>query len=226
MDELILRSLQGPLSQADADRLEHWRAASARNEEKYQRIREIWGWAGHAAPGPALGPLALPDPGTLIARAEGGAPPASRWPQRWKQPIVAAALFAGVAFSLGILRVGPHLASPPIPPSAESIITTGSGELTTIDLGDGPASVSDPAAPCAWAWMAASEPPGSTAGRSSESERIRITPSPFAHRMGRRWSSVLASRSVPRTRNFGCWSWTGRSGWREGGAKPNSTRER
>jgi transmembrane sensor len=138
MDELIFRSFQEPLSKADAGRLERWRDESMENEERYQRLRELWNWTAHAAPGPALGPLALPDPNTLISRADAGPAEMPRRSGRWAIPILfAAALLAGVGFSAGLLRSGPHPDLPRTASVPESVITTGSGELTTIDLGDG-----------------------------------------------------------------------------------------
>lgn len=138
MDELILRSLQGPLSGKEADRLERWRAESEENEGRYQRLRELWSWAAHAAPGPALGPMALPDPDGLIARAEAGSPVARPGSGRWtRHLLLTAALLAGIGFSVGILRSGQLPHRPTAVSGVESVITTGSGELTTIDMGDG-----------------------------------------------------------------------------------------
>jgi transmembrane sensor len=138
MDELILRSLQGPLSETEGNQLARWRAESEENEGRYQRLTELWTWSAHAAPGSALGPMALPDPEALIAGAEAGPRVARPGSGRWtRHLILTAALLAGLGFSVGLLRSGqiPH------PPAAvsgvESVITTGSGELTTIDLGDG-----------------------------------------------------------------------------------------
>lgn len=161
MDALIIRSLQGKISDRQEKALRRWRDADPANERRYQEIRRLWSLSGYGA---AVAEDA-PDSHDLVARAEerieavtttfdlAGAPgdsgssegleakrPPRRMrgrPERWSRAVgwgaVAAALVA-VGFGIGHLA-GRTGGGPPTALAGE--IDTGGGEMTTLSLPDG-----------------------------------------------------------------------------------------
>jgi transmembrane sensor len=160
MDHLVIRSLQGRATSHEEAQLREWRQVGPENEHRYCMLEQLWSVTGAARP--KVESRQIPDPDMLIQKAEtwldgrpspvGGrvitgasAREAGRpreLPAAWRRPKVAttlkaaalAAAFIPVGFGLAQL-LGP---AAPIPgPLADSEITTGSGEMTTIELTDG-----------------------------------------------------------------------------------------
>jgi transmembrane sensor len=146
MDHLIIRSLQGRATSAEEAELTAWRRDGQENERRYARLARLWAVTGAAWPAMEVGPA--PDPGVLIRTAE--ARPAEepsrqaavgRRATRWKpgmfttmKAAALAAAFIPVGFGLAHLLGRADLGLDPL---AESEITTGAGEMTTIELSDG-----------------------------------------------------------------------------------------
>jgi ferric-dicitrate binding protein FerR (iron transport regulator) len=146
MDHLIIRSLQGRAAPAEEAELTAWRRDGQENQRRYATLARLWSMTGAARPALEVGPA--PDPGLLIGKAEawlaeepsrkgaGGRRTTRRQPGMLTTLNVAAlaAAFIPVGFGLAHL-LGP--ADPGPGPLAESEITTGAGEMTTVELSDG-----------------------------------------------------------------------------------------
>jgi transmembrane sensor len=159
MDQLVIRSLQGRATSHEEAQLQEWRQEEPENEHRYCMLEQLWSLTGAARPKADAG--RIPDPDMLIQKAETwldgrsraggrlitGASPeeAGRHPELpapWRTPKVVTTLKAA-ALAAAFIPVGfglAHLIGPaaPIPgPLADSAITTGFGEMTTIELTDG-----------------------------------------------------------------------------------------
>lgn len=154
MDHLILRSLQGRASPEEARDLGIWRESSPGNEARYRLLADLWSVTGaaSAASRPSIGSGGVPDPEALIARAEAaeamerelprqgtadiqaaGTRRRRAWPASGRA-VAAAAVFAALGFGLATLV---HRVSGSADLLAESEVTTGAGEMTTLTLADG-----------------------------------------------------------------------------------------
>lgn len=67
MDELILRQLNGEVTDVEQHRLEKWRAASPGNEGRYQEVRALWEGLGTLS---RSGRASTPDAPSMMAEAE------------------------------------------------------------------------------------------------------------------------------------------------------------
>ncbi len=152
MDDLIIRALQGRAGPDEED-LSRWRRQSEANERRYRALARLWSVTEVAKPDFEV--ETAPDPETLIsevARAgeKKSAPELRPAPKLEPLPMVSrtrrsrapvwralkvaalAALFVPVGLGIGaLLDTGA--------PAALDVteITTGSGEMTTVTLGDG-----------------------------------------------------------------------------------------
>jgi ferric-dicitrate binding protein FerR (iron transport regulator) len=160
MDHLVIRSLQGRATSHEEAQVWEWRQEEPENERHYCMLEQLWSVTGAARPKVEASPI--PDPDMLIQKAEtwlhgrpsqAGGPVISRaspeeagrhqeLPAPWRTSKVVTTLKAA-ALAAAFIPVGfglAHLFGPaaPIPgPLADSEITTGFGEMTTIELTDG-----------------------------------------------------------------------------------------
>ena len=142
-DDLILRWLQGRASPGEARGLEQWRRADPANERRFSALEELWRitWVLDAP----HDPRARPDPDDLITRADCERRAELKGPARekpgpsvrWGRHLAKVAIAAGIA-AVG-LGVGGLIATwrGDEAPLAANVITTGTGELTTVSLVDG-----------------------------------------------------------------------------------------
>lgn len=138
MDDLIIRSLQGMLSEIEERRLQRWRASSPENEERYRELAQLWSVAPRPAPAGAIPPR---PPRDLIMqeaerrrRASAAAEHHSRraapgWLRRGAAIAASLALLAG-----GVRVLSVRYAEGPLG-AAEFV--TGSKETATVTLTDG-----------------------------------------------------------------------------------------
>lgn len=162
MDHLIIRSLQDRASVEEVRELHAWREQSPENERRYRRLAELWALTGAASAGvrATRHDEGLPDPSSLIARAEGEAsernvphtaadlvgsgeakgravPSLRARTPTWVRAAKIGALAAGfAAVGFGLARITAEDAAP-VNVLAESEIRTGAGEMTTVTLVDG-----------------------------------------------------------------------------------------
>lgn len=133
IDDILIRSLQGRISEAEAETLRRWRTRSPENEEHYQYISSTWRMTADyedpvwEAPPSARGVLRTARQGSRSGRARTGL----------NQALSAAAVIAALGF-------GYLVAQWTSSPSAETLaqqteLTTGDGERTTVNLWDGTA---------------------------------------------------------------------------------------
>lgn len=133
VQELIIRSLQGTLSEAEEARLRNWRRADLANEVQYRRTAHLWSLtardhlrADQKEP-PAAKDLFLRSPRAPLQRLS-----YRRAPARWYAAAVAAAL---VVLFVGMGLLAPESESENGFAAAEFV--TGPDEMVTVRLSDG-----------------------------------------------------------------------------------------
>lgn len=136
MDELIIRSLQGEISEVEERRLAEWRAAATTRERHYQEVKRLW------ALGEVLDPLASPEPPPRVRdlavtpRRLSPRPPLARFSGKRFGYMLAGAAAAGIAAAALVLA--PGLRSPDgISALGAAEFVTGADEMVTVTLGDG-----------------------------------------------------------------------------------------
>lgn len=136
MDELIDRSLRGPLSKADRQRLDEWRRTSPENERRYRETRALL--EGARSVGIQHRDRAgAPPVDEILARAgvdSSAVSPSATDSRTWSR----VAPWAIAAAALLILAVQSVLLHPTQVVESRSVqVVTGPGEMTTIEMEDG-----------------------------------------------------------------------------------------
>ena len=135
MDELIIRSLQGAISDLEGKRLTEWRAASATRERHYQDVQRLW----------ALGEVltqphdqeSVPTIRELEARAGSRPRLADLQRRRFRLPRVFFGLMAAGVAALVVVGGAKLLNERSSPGLGAAEFVTGPGEMVTVTLGDG-----------------------------------------------------------------------------------------
>lgn len=141
MDELIVRSLQGDLSDIEARRVAQWRAASDENGRRFEEIRAVWELTGAALPEVERGggsDDAAHRVAPVLKEAErrrrsrvgwGG------WARKRVGPVLGGLLAAASVAALWWVDFSPNPGTGPALAPIES--TTAIGDVTTMSLSDG-----------------------------------------------------------------------------------------
>lgn len=130
MDELIIRSLRGPISTAEEAALRAWRASSAENERRYRDVVALWEVTGVATP---AGRRPVPSAASIMGMTAAG-------PRRLQRSLArraverAAVIAATLVIGLGI---GFLYSSGPSQEAAALELVTGVEETTVAHLPDG-----------------------------------------------------------------------------------------
>lgn len=136
MDELIIRSLQGDISEVEARRLAEWRASGEVHERHFQEVSRLWGLGRVLTP--SLPEHETPRVRDLVASARSGAAfaGAANRRRRHLRPLLLGLVAAGLAGAVVVF--GRDAVAPTVTPALGAAeFVTGRGEMVTVTLGDG-----------------------------------------------------------------------------------------
>lgn len=138
MDELIVKSLQGEISEVEERRLAEWRAGGTSRERHYLEVSRLWE-LGRVLTHPSAGEE-VPSTRDLVARTDSTAAPRGGAPLRPRGRSFRPLLYTALAASLAAAGFfGRSLLAPPAAPAGfgAAEFVTGPGEMVTVTLGDG-----------------------------------------------------------------------------------------